>query len=79
VVEFVLEVANIGVGPGLTRVCVHRSTSLGLHMKIPGAVVRSTEKPRMARRKVATAGRSEGAVSGELDDSAVQRNDAMCR
>jgi hypothetical protein len=24
VVEFVLEVADIGLGPGLTRVCVHR-------------------------------------------------------
>jgi hypothetical protein len=33
VVEFVLEVANIGVGPGFARVCVHRRpTSLGLHM-----------------------------------------------
>jgi hypothetical protein len=42
----------------------------------PSSVPR-TKKPRMARRKVATAG-SEGAVSGELDDSAVQRNDAMC-
>jgi hypothetical protein len=24
VIEFVLEVADIGLGPGLTRVCVHR-------------------------------------------------------
>jgi hypothetical protein len=40
VVEFVLEVADIGLGPGLTWVCVHRLHSCG-----------TTEWPRSAKRK----------------------------